>query len=193
MSFSEMMVFLSERWYLAVIPLFALSMYGLLLYVRSLKEKERVLSERADGLNQRASRLDNLESELQKRSAELARQSAAVALERQRLNDLVRTRTIELCRHVATRDYLRCTPAYRAVFNLHNDHLRTVLNSSMSVASPFDISAVIRSDSGENYSTTLYSCTCPDFLYRKQPCKHMLRLALEVGLLLSVDTASLQQ
>ena len=193
MSFSEILGFLSERWYLAVIPLFVLSIYGLLLYACSLKEKERALSKRANGLNQWASQLDNLESGLQKKSAELARQSAAVALERQRLNDLVRTRTIELCRHVATRDYLRYTPAYRAVFDLHSNHLHTVLNSSMSVASPFDISAAIRSDSGEAYATTLYSCTCPDFMYRKQPCKHMLRLALELGLLLSVDTAPLQQ
>lgn len=188
MSFSEMADFLLEHWYLVVIPLFALFMY-----VRSLKGKERSLVEKANRLDQRASELDSREKILQKRSSELTQQSAAITQERQHLNDLVRTRTIELCRNIATRTYLRCTPAYQAVFNLHSDCLRTVLNSSMFIRSPFDISAIIHSDSGESYSTTLYNCTCPDFLYRKQPCKHMLRLALEVGLLLSVDTAPLQQ
>lgn len=38
--------------------------------------------------------------------------------------------------------------------------------------------------SGANpYSTTLASCTCGDFLRRHLPCKHMYRLAIELGVL----------
>lgn len=195
MSFSEIADFLLHDWYF-----FAVLFLALFIRAGGLKKKDRSLSRRASDLDnqekalrKKASELDSQEKALQKRASELTQQSISITQKREQLNDLVRTRTIELCRHIATRDYLSRTPAYRAVFNLHSSHLRTALNSSMSVASPFDISAVIRSDSGETYMTTLYSCTCPDFLYRKQPCKHMLRLALEVGLLLSVDTAPLQQ
>ena len=31
------------------------------------------------------------------------------------------------------------------------------------------------------YETTLNSCTCGDFIHRKLPCKHMYRLAIEIG------------
>lgn len=37
--------------------------------------------------------------------------------------------------------------------------------------------AVIESADGENfYSVTLYSCTCPDFIKRGEPCKHIYKL-----------------
>lgn len=40
------------------------------------------------------------------------------------------------------------------------------------------------SGSGKNpYSTTLSACTCNSFVKRKKPCKHMYRLALELGLM----------
>jgi len=32
----------------------------------------------------------------------------------------------------------------------------------------------------------LYSCTCPDYTFSAKPCKHMYRLAVELGILLSV-------
>lgn len=41
----------------------------------------------------------------------------------------------------------------------------------------------IRGASGAVYHTTLNDCTCPDFQRRHQPCKHMYRIALELGLL----------
>lgn len=36
------------------------------------------------------------------------------------------------------------------------------------------------------YQTTLASCTCNDFVKRKKPCKHVFRLAMELGI---IDTA----
>lgn len=36
--------------------------------------------------------------------------------------------------------------------------------------------------SGKTYSTSLQSCTCEDFAFRKKPCKHMYQLALSIGL-----------
>lgn len=35
----------------------------------------------------------------------------------------------------------------------------------------------------ETYKTSLQSCTCVDFSYKQTPCKHMLKLALEIGAL----------
>lgn len=40
---------------------------------------------------------------------------------------------------------------------------------------------VFPSSKAKPYSTTLESCTCGDFLVRKLPCKHMYRLAIELG------------
>ena len=46
-----------------------------------------------------------------------------------------------------------------------------------------DLCFEIRGTSGAVYHTTLNVCTCPDFQHRHQPCKHMYRIALELGLL----------
>lgn len=35
---------------------------------------------------------------------------------------------------------------------------------------------------GEKYRTTLISCTCPDFKEREVPCKHMYKLASDLGI-----------
>jgi len=43
--------------------------------------------------------------------------------------------------------------------------------------------ASIQGSSFEPYQVTLSSCTCADFGYMQQPCKHMYRLAVDLGLL----------
>ena len=40
------------------------------------------------------------------------------------------------------------------------------------------------------YDTTLTNCTCDDFQYRKLPCKHIYRLAEELGLIEIVNRTS---
>lgn len=44
-------------------------------------------------------------------------------------------------------------------------------------------SAIIQGSGSTPYEITLNSCTCFDFESRQLPCKHMYRLALELGLL----------
>ena len=39
------------------------------------------------------------------------------------------------------------------------------------------------SSSGRSYRTTLDECTCPDFAMRNMPCKHIYRLAMELGVI----------
>ena len=43
--------------------------------------------------------------------------------------------------------------------------------------------AEIQGSASVPYQTDLSGCTCPDFRNRKMPCKHMYRLALELGLI----------
>lgn len=40
---------------------------------------------------------------------------------------------------------------------------------------------------GDTYSVSLGGCTCPDFTDRQRPCKHMYRLAAELGLVEIVE------
>lgn len=42
---------------------------------------------------------------------------------------------------------------------------------------------IFKGSSKECYSTTLNSCTCRDFIVRNQPCKHIYKLALELGVI----------
>lgn len=44
-------------------------------------------------------------------------------------------------------------------------------------------SALFQGSSDEPYETTLDNCTCMDASIRRLPCKHMYRLALELGFL----------
>lgn len=41
--------------------------------------------------------------------------------------------------------------------------------------------ASIQGSGSEPYDVTLEDCTCMDFTQRQQPCKHMIRLAVELG------------
>ena len=44
-------------------------------------------------------------------------------------------------------------------------------------------SAQCKGSTGQVYHVTLQDCTCVDFMKNKQPCKHMIRLAIGLGLL----------
>lgn len=52
----------------------------------------------------------------------------------------------------------------------------------------FQASAIITTKSNNTYHTTLESCDCPDFQNRHHICKHMYRLAMELGLLIGTST-----
>ncbi|MGN0163936.1 MAG: SWIM zinc finger family protein [Candidatus Ornithomonoglobus sp.] len=50
-------------------------------------------------------------------------------------------------------------------------------------------SGVFNGSKGSTYNTTLEFCSCVDFIRRKLPCKHIYRLAVELGM---VDTSNIQ-
>lgn len=91
---------------------------------------------------------------------------------------------------VASRPYFQNTAAFQALVSdgsiNDNERLITALNENAALSYPLRIGTQIRGKTGI-YTVTLDSCTCEDFKRRQKPCKHMLRLALEVGVLLSVS------
>ena len=125
----------------------------------------------------------------------LQTRSRSLDFREQHINDQVRTRAVETVRDIADRPYLTSTPAFSSLHGVPfpYERLTSALTQEMRIEAPFDISASIHSSSGETYRTTLYECDCPDFRNRRQPCKHMIRLALEAGLLLSADTSAAQR
>ena len=91
---------------------------------------------------------------------------------------------------VASRPYFQNTAAFNALIYdgafSDNTRLLTALNENATLTYPLTIGTQIKGKSGI-YTVTLDNCTCEDFKRRQKPCKHMLRLALEVGVLLSVS------
>lgn len=45
-------------------------------------------------------------------------------------------------------------------------------------------------DGGNTFHTTLKNCDCEDYKRRHLPCKHMYRLAMEIGAFPKVNTSS---
>nr|DAL57095.1 MAG TPA_asm: Restriction endonuclease [Caudoviricetes sp.] len=67
------------------------------------------------------------------------------------------------------------------------------LDTTMTLVSVPTISAKVKGQSGEVYDVTLDSCTCNDYQFRHQPCKHMYRLAIHAGALSRVNTRSVER
>lgn len=77
----------------------------------------------------------------------------------------------------------------KAFDDIHNepDQLKRQKSAMSSKCTPTEIDHInqtgIFKGSGKNpYTTTLNSCTCRDYFVRRLPCKHMYRLAMELGL-----------
>lgn len=55
------------------------------------------------------------------------------------------------------------------------------LSSSSVKINKKERSAIIQGSGSSPYQVTLTECSCPDFRFRRVPCKHMCRLAMELG------------
>lgn len=63
------------------------------------------------------------------------------------------------------------------------DDNTVVLSSATTYSAHFE-------DSGNTIHTTLKKCDCEDFKRRHLPCRHMYRLAMEIGAFPKVNTSS---
>lgn len=72
---------------------------------------------------------------------------------------------------------------------LQNPKLYSALKKPIHPVSPILVSCRMRGDGsdGKVYDVSLDECSCPDYQNRKEPCKHMFRLAIQYGLLLHCD------
>lgn len=86
--------------------------------------------------------------------------------------------------------HFQSTPAFDAVKSYDfsaNPRLYSAASEPIRYAAPFSLAVKTYGEGGIVYDTTLYSCTCPDYQFRKVPCKHMFYLALDFGLLDTLD------
>ena len=196
--------FLSSYWLWTIIALFVAKwVFSLVSRKKSLADRERSVDAKDADLRKKESSLNSafegreraLEDRRNRIEESLQMRSRNLDYREQHINDQVRARTVKTVRDIANRSYLSNTPAFSALHGVPfpYERLTSALTQEMQIESPFDISASIRSSSGEAYRATLYECDCPDFRNRRQPCKHMIRLALEAGLLLSADTSAAQR
>ena len=68
------------------------------------------------------------------------------------------------------------------------DEEKRLASAQQSKTSPISIdkeheTGVFYGSGKEPYQTSLASCTCNDFVRRKKPCKHVFRLAMELGII----------
>lgn len=68
-------------------------------------------------------------------------------------------------------------------------NVKKIVNNTVDLSSDTTYSARFE-DSGNTIHTTLKKCDCEDFKRRHLPCKHMYRLAMEIGAFPKVNTSS---
>lgn len=83
--------------------------------------------------------------------------------------------------------------------SIHSDleQLKRIASSSSLKPSQIQInkeeqSAIIQGSGSSPYEVTLDTCTCFDFESRQLPCKHIYRLASELGLLINLPLLNKQ-
>lgn len=153
---------------------------------------KRTEAEQNAAYEKRCAELDEKERSLASQEQALLHRAEILFSRESNINAEVRQRFADTVKDLAGREYLSSTPVFQKVsHDPDTARLVSALSQNMALRPPFDISARILSNSRESYQVTLHSCTCKDFQIHRQPCKHMYRLAAEVGALLAVDTKEL--
>ena len=152
---------------------------------RELQVQRKALSSQQDELRVRKSTLESeyalleqckkdFENELNKKAAPLAKKKSA---------DYIAS----LLKSVALSEHYSNSLVFRSLSQSSSKELlaryESAKTKAIHFAGPIEVITRIYGSNGEVYDVTLDSCTCDDFKHRHIPCKHMLKLALEVGLL----------
>lgn len=148
------------------------------------KREERHLSLLSKDLSKKRTQLEKKELDLQEAEKQLQSRidSHESFLERQKKQEIQ-----SILQKAASRSYFKDVTVYAEMCNsnlFENERFHKATSEKMTIVSPILVSAKIIT--GEHtYTTTLDSCTCPDYVNRHIPCKHMFRLAIDLGILSS--------
>ena len=138
-------------------------------YLRKIEELTKQVKNLEERLNNSTQVCNDLTSE------------CAQAIEREKQN----RQELVLSRHL---DKLKESPLFapetmkRFCDAIKDKRFVNSFDPNISIQSDFNVSCEINS-SGTIYKTSLYSCTCEDYLHRKRVCKHMLYLAASCGVM----------
>lgn len=163
--------------------------------IRNYTTKYKALRDWEIQLNQSESLNKFKEKKLKEQESLLARTQQTLTSREKELNQEIENRASARLRIMLNRVSEHAYFVGTAVFDEirisapieANRRLLTAQKENASICPPMLVSADIKGHDGNVYHTTLNSCTCPDFQFRRAPCKHMYRLALEVGLLRSIS------
>lgn len=89
------------------------------------------------------------------------------------------------------RDSFVCS--FRTAPPFENERIASALTDKIEIIPPVSASCSVRGTKGDIYKVTMDRCTCHDFIYRRQPCKHMYRLALSLGYLAQNNTSGIEK
>lgn len=131
---------------------------------------------------------------LTKREQSLKEWEQKLTVQKDELKQLVRAGITFQIKKLSQRPHVAESLVFKSI---HSDpdmlRLHSSLSQDIQILPPITVLARIHSASGnEVYETSLNKCSCPDFKHRKFPCKHMYRLAAELGALLSFDDTELK-
>lgn len=192
MSFSDLLGWVLNYWFLILIAIFIILAYH--FHIQS-EADNRARKKFLDYEKQLKRYEESLKEQYEQQQAKLRAREIALSAKESHLNDLVRMRMTETVQDISEREYLVDTPAFKAVHDTSPDGFNrtySALTRDITICEPFDITCEILSKSGNHYRTSLYSCTCEDFQFRHIPCKHMRRLAVEIGALIAYDTSDIE-
>lgn len=145
------------------------------------------------------------EAELAKCNKELCKEKAAVIVANARIEELekgllynpsnyvtsvlIASSKVE---HFKPKPLFKDTLSFKAILSsaLLDEYtfLKADSCGDINIISQPDVHVKLRDSSGLTYSVSLNSCSCRQFVVNKRPCRHMLWLALKVGVLSTADS-----
>lgn len=157
----------------------------LILESNSMKLKHQKLDKWEKELSEKSSMLTEWQNDLSR--WQLAQVKASNSIDR-----IVNVRLADAITKGAKKQIFKNTPVFLAFSNLDLDE-KSRLYSAIRTRLISDTPTVTWNveSSNDKYVVSLTKCTCKDYQVRKKPCKHMMRLGLELGLLQYADDSDI--
>ena len=159
---------------------------------RKEEELKEVIHRKDEELIELKKKYDELFSESSKRIHHFACENRNLLLEVRELKDnlsiLENSPEIRIEKEIKKTTFLGLQSLSHRIYNeisffnsIKTLRLQNAFNSNLEIEN-ITVSADIQSENSV-YRTTLSNCSCPDYMFRRKPCKHMLYLAYSLGIL----------